>query len=408
MAFQTISKQFLIESQLIDNTAGETINIGQYIQDVIVRKRFLTDAFPLYVIDIQTTEEIRDRMRDHDVKISLRISSFDAKQNSEKDDADEDTLPEDELIFEGILRIYDKPYMTSATKKDEDNEEETNNKENSIPLIYYRVAGIPEELIEKNRHNINRIYNDAKLEEVLINLLTEEDSESKIFIQTSDNQDSFKNILIPPMSLVPAINHLQKHYRIYNGPLACFFDYKKIFIFNSSTTEILNGGNTINLNVLNINNVNNAETFSNILFDSENNNIKLNMKTPPAFQNSEKVDGDMIGSKAVYYSYDDHFNLITRDASNGESFEKTRYFWNPSGLYSEEQEFQKTSTTSKSIMFSLTAINPELITPLSVVSITSDYDYMNGEYQPNEISYSFSTMNKKSYNMIMVVGAIKK
>jgi len=81
--------------------------------------------FPLYVVNFLTTVSIRDRIRDDDVKLYLKIEYYNLNDyNNSIESRDDNEIVPIGKVFDGYIRIYDKPFTTTTTKLEDENSSE--------------------------------------------------------------------------------------------------------------------------------------------------------------------------------------------------------------------------------------------------------------------------------------------
>ena len=135
MAFEQQYKKFLVRADVVSNTL--TTNISDYITMVAVKKQFVDNSFPLFVISMMTTNEIRNIIRDNDdVKIHLSVYIYTYNENSGISEEDSNTAYPEELLYDTILRVYEKPYSITRYDIDEDSQEDNS----SAPFIPYTIS----------------------------------------------------------------------------------------------------------------------------------------------------------------------------------------------------------------------------------------------------------------------------
>lgn len=400
--FKKVNHGFLVEARVLDATNGEEYNLTGCIEDVMVRKRYLDDTFPLFVLDMRTTEEMRDRMRDDDVSIYLKITYYNVDDIQTANDTDSATVTEIGKIFDGIIRIYEKPFSTTASKVEEESSNDVTQKQ-SAPFVYYRMSGIPEELISKNEACVNNIFEDATLSDALVYGISSVDSSSNMYIQEPDNREVFNSILSPPVSIVESIGFLDENYRhFYKHEYNLFIDSSGWYMYDANAENPLTT-NTLECTILTTEATGDNETQTRPAVDDEG-NIQLSYRNVPAFSSSEKIVSHMLGSHTVYYYYDENFNLLTRVSDNTESFDKVRYLWEY--LPDKSSEVLK---KGKTITFTIQNMNPELINPLTKLRfISSIYPEVAGDYTITDAVYILSSADLKYFNSNISIFAIKK
>lgn len=401
MSYQKVNHGYLISGSLLDNTNNSSTDLTGQILDVMVKKSYIEDSFPLYVIDFKTTESIRNKMRDNDVSVSLRISYYNLDDVQTEEEIDTTEVTELGVIFEGIIRIYDKPYATTTSKVEEENEESETQKE-SAPFVYYRMSGIPEDLISKNEKNMNAIYKNCELVDVAVHMITSVDTTSNVYIEETVNKTKESAILVPPLSLVPAIEYIDRmYYHMYEHDANLFIDTNAIYLYDPISMNVPKT-NIIECNVLTPQATENTEDIQRPSLD-ENNNIKLSYRNLPSFNTSKKILEHNIGSHTIFYYYDENFNLANRTEDTN-TYEKIRYLWEK--LSVKNHELLK---KGDSLAISLANLNPTTVNPFTVCRIvSSEYPLAEGDYNIISNAYVFSSTDLKHFKSNMVLTMLKK
>jgi hypothetical protein len=315
-------EKFLIEATLLDRTNDTIIDISSFIRSVNIKKEFISNSFPLFVIDIMTTQQIRDIMRDNDISINLKIDKYSDSDSELSEDSNEIPIIEERIVDTNI-RIYDKPYMSSSNYKEED-DENSDGMSDVMRVFPYQLSGIPDELVAKNDKIVNEVYDNAKINDVLVHLISQvEDNE--IYIDNSDNSERFRSLLIPPLNIIPALRYLQNIYGVYNSSLGIFFDLNKTYVYKIFNKDRQNT-NTVEIITIPANDISDDNKLLTPMVD-ENNNIRIHLKNTPDFTSFTKINNDVIGKKTVFNSYDYNFDVIKRIIDNAEvEGNKTRYY----------------------------------------------------------------------------------
>lgn len=401
MSYQKVNHGYLITGNLLDNTTGASYDLSGQILDVMVKKSYIEDAFPLYVIDFKTTQQIRDIMRDNNVSVALRISYYNVDDIQTEEEIDTTEVTELGVLFDGVIRIYDKPYATTTSKVEEENDDAETQKE-TAPFVYYRMSGIPEDLISKNETNMNAIYKDCELIDVAVHMLTSVDTTSKMYIQESVNKNKQSQVLIPPVSLVPAIEFLDSmYYYIYDHDANLFIDSDAIYLYDP-ISEDTPKTNIIECNILTAEATENTQDIQRPSVN-EDGNIKLSYRNLPTYNRSKDIMDHTLGSHTVFYYYDENFNLVSETETN-ETYEKVRYLWKK--LSVNNHELLK---KNESLAIALPHINPTLVNPLTLCRIISaEYPIAEGDYNIVSNSYIFSSTDLKHFKSNMVLTLLKK
>jgi hypothetical protein len=397
-------EKFVVESNLLVIETGESYNVSSFISDINVRKDFTATSFPLVVVNMMTTEEYRNIMRDNDVSLRLKVSKYTNIDDENQQDVSEIVI--DEVVFDTVIRSYKKPFSTSNTKTEEENED-SNNIKDTTKLFPFQIVGIPEELIQKNRIIVNEIYENARMDDILVNILSKVEDRS-IFIDPSDNTDREESLIIPPLNLIPAIRYLQEVYGVYNAGLTVFFDFDGTYLAKTFAAE-RDYRNKFEIVSVDINDNTTGLKYTTTQFDDEG-NVRLNLQTPPPFVSNEKISMDSIGQTVVFNSYNFDFGNVRRIYENDETNnQKTRYFWNQyQNKIHEESFINENMRTSKAIVVTLKSTSPNYFNINTLYRVNSQSDYANGDYIPIEMSYSIFTRDYKSYDSIVSLKLTKK
>lgn len=360
MSYNLVNHGFLVEAYVVDEEGADVIDISGSILDIMVRKRFIDDCFPLVVIDMRTTEDIRNHIRDIDCKIKLRISYYDLDKEASIESTDTAIMAEKGIVFENLIRIYDKPYTTTAAKHEEENGETISQTE-SAPFIYYRVSGVPENCLQVNQGTFNIIYKDAEVSDALVNMISSVYN-GKTIIQETQNKTVYNNILITPNNLIPAITQLNNYYGLYNTLSNVFMDFDTLYCY-SPTSSAVPSSNLIEYNVINPDSTGNQTALQPNI--DEDNNVKLTSKVLPEFKDASDIVEHMFGNETVFFSYDEYFDTNIRERNNNDAYQKVRYVWNGDGAKRNEDAYYATMKDNKSISIAVNNLNPELFNPLT-------------------------------------------
>jgi hypothetical protein len=403
MAFVNRLEKFVVEASILNLENNQTYDISRYVSEINIRKNFLAQSFPLVVINMITTQEYRDIMRDNDVSVRLQVSKYtDINQEAEQDNA---SITVEEIVLDTVVRSYKKPYESTAARTEEDNEN-NNNQKDSIQLIPFQIVGIPEELVRKNRAIINEVYEDAKIDDILVNILSSVE-DGPIFMDPSDNIEKERSLMIPPSNVIPAIKYIQEVHGIYNTGMSLFFDFDGTYLTKifADTRQYTNTLEVISVPA----NDNNMDIKYTTPQHDENGNVRLYLNTPPPFVSLEKISMDSLGQTTVFNSYDYNFDVVRRIYDQETDNRKTRYFWNTyQNKIFEESYINQVKKTSSMIMVNLRSISPNYFKLNTLYRVSTNDDYVNGEYNIVEMSYSIFTRDYRSYDSIVNLKLTKK
>jgi hypothetical protein len=396
-------ERFLIEAFLIDITNDLTIDISKTINSIAVKKNYQTDSFPLFVINMKTTMDLRDRIRDNNVKFSIKVSKYSDIDTESQED--EGNLLIEDVIIDTTIRVYTKEYSASNARIEEDLEDTPDTQLNTIQGVFYQITGIPEALITKNDIVVNEVYQDAKIEDIIINILSKVDN--NIYMDQPDNTEKEESLLVPPLNVIPALRYIEEIYGIYRAPFSIFFDMNKTYLFNMYNIN-REFANKLEVNVIPSNDINNDIVFSSAQVD-ESNNVRLYMKINPQFSSSREINTDTIGQTTVFNSYDKNFDVVRRVYNNNINVpsNKTRYYWNYYQNKTFEESFIKSVTKNDVVNISLSNISPNYFNVNTLFTITSNDAYITGRYALAESSFILTTDNYTFYTSLVNLNLLK-
>lgn len=400
MAYQKVNKGFLVEAFLLDNRDSKSYNISDSIKNILVRKRFLTERYPLFVIEAVFEKEVYEAISENsEISVSLNISSFntDELNNSTGDVSNE--IAADGEVLDIILRIYQSDFLDYQNNRTGDEE----NSENDVEVAYYRLAGIPENLVQGNTNIINSVFTDCKLSDIAVHLLSQVGS-NDIYIEPFSNNVIYKNIIIPPLNIVPSMYFLHQNYNFYEKPMGLFFDSKRSYLYSPHTTK---DDGTFEYSYISKENTANISLMNSAEYDSELNRMRIFSTSSISYSDNKNLNRDTLGSETIFYTYDDSFDLKQKITNNASIYDKKRYFWNSTSENYQEKEFSTMNLTDMDISLSLSHVNPEFFTPITEILVNSDSE-SDGRYAISEVAYILTTSDRKHYNSSIKVSAIKK
>jgi hypothetical protein len=386
MPYATRIEKFLVEAYLLNGDSDSSVDISRYVTDINVRKDYAQSSFPLVVVNFMITEQLRDTMQGNDVSIRLKVSKYvDVNQDTTQADS---IVSVDEVVFDTVIRSYQKPFSSTMSRTEEDNESGDNQRD-TIQLTPYQIAGIPDDLISKNRLVVNEVYEDARIDDVLVNILSSVE-QRRIFVDPSDNVERERSLIIPPMNLVPAIKYLQEVYGVYDAGMSLFFDFDGTYL-----TKLL-AQSRVYSNTLEVITVPPNDNDADIRYSSnqidEAGNVRLNMKVPPPYVSNDKINLDYVGQTTVFNSYDFNFEPVRRIYNQETNNDKTRYFWNRyQNKIFEQSYINEAIRSSEAIMINLKNISPSYFRQNTLYKVSSDRQYATGEYNLIEMSFSIYT-----------------
>jgi len=308
------TEKFLITSSLLNKTTGGSKDISANIENIAIQNDYLENSFPLFVIGLKGTKELIDEIQFNSVKIYLKISSFIQDDTDMKED-DSDIAVND-VLFETTIRCYDKPVRKLNSSADVDKEETDNDLDNSAAFVKYQISGIPENLIEKNKTIINEVFEQASMNEILVNIFSSVDN-NELYIEDSNNKIREKSLLIPPLNLVQTVRYLQDFYGIYEDNLCLYFDINKTYIYSLNNEKKIYD-KTFSIELKETKKSADTLMYNRPLFNSDG-DMMMYLKNITTFSSQKEIIDDNLGNETIFYSYDDEFNLNIRKKTDSEN-----------------------------------------------------------------------------------------
>ena len=407
MAAVEQSLSFKIKTTLLNNDDGSSIDISKNVKNIMIKKDYINNVFPLFVVNMCLTEIERDMIRDNNTDISIRIYSGNSLMKSSEEDDDADSHLNTNIL-DTVLRVYDKKFTTDDSQSDENEDDiDDSSGTNNAPHLLYSVSGIPKDIVDSNTGHINVIYNNCKAATALLNIISNMSIKKDIYFDSADlSADMYNYILIPPQTPMSAISYLDLNYKLYNnGLLNVFYDTDQIYLYNA-----YNRNRIFNKSLL-YKEIKNASTNSSnrrVEFDEDNSRLICYSDATPKLLDSEKITNYNSGTSRTFYSYDDVFDIVIRSGiKKEEDFSVNRYFWNPGRKQLFENTFDITNNTNKLVPLILINVDPNFFTPDTLVMIESQYDKITGNYTIGSSTSIFSSNDGITFNSSVALGLIK-
>jgi hypothetical protein len=404
MSYKSGVRRFTVKAFVLGTDGSDSIDLSKNVKSVSVKKAFIENCLPLYVIDLRIEKAIRDRIRDSKSEISLSVSEYVLDDTTEMNETSPTSGYSDDIVVSTVLVPYDKPLATNAQSTDSDDDsdsDETSSKTANI-RVDYELNCIPKDLLEINSGVVNQIYEDATMNDVVANILSDAvPSDMSVRIQPSDMKDRIDSLIIPPMNVVPAIRFLQSTYAIYENDLAVFFDTGKAYVYDPVDSSRFLSKKTLELITKKTSDTSDDSIYSNLQTDSDTGDMRLYMKNDVAIGSVKDVFMDGVGQTTVISSYDERLNGIRRQYDNDSTNGKTRYVWNEMQDPIFEKSILRTSTAGATIAIS--GADPNSFGPETYVLMSASIDAISGYYAISEEDYTISTSDYSTYSISIVL-----
>jgi hypothetical protein len=397
-------QKFLVEATFLNQDDDtDTLDVSKFVKRINIKKDYVGSSFPLFVIQMMCTDDLRNKIRDSDFLLGLRVSSYSAVDS--ESEGDNEGVVIDSVVFETTIKPFIKEFTSSAIIKEDDQETTNDNLNNTVKLVPYEITGIPLELIEKNNSIINEVYQDAKLEDIIVNIVSSVES-NQIFVDKPDNLVKEESLIIPPMNVISSIRYLQQIYGVYNTNLGIFFDTGRTSVFKVRNIDRQHS-NRLEILVRRPEEITDDSVFLAPQID-ENNNIRLHIKINPPFYSTKEINMNYLGQTSVFSSYDYNMDIVKRIYNNSEANNsKVRYFWNDSQSKIFEESYINNIKNQEFSTIILQNINPNYFSIDTLYTIESADQYVRGTYMVAENSFLFDTIDYEHYTSMVSLKLIK-
>lgn len=185
---------------------------------------------------------------------------------------------------------------------------EANAKRNDTPDTMMTIEFFKTEHLELISKITNKCYTDATIGGVLTSLLTMNKVKNAV-VDTPDNSETYRNILIPPLNFNASVKYLDTKYKIFNSGMLLFHDYWSTWLLDYQFRECAipkrykyNNIEFINIEIVQENNPTTKEEGT--YFGSEQNTVNIRTTKRPEIKNSRSVISQTSGSEVVMVNLD--------------------------------------------------------------------------------------------------------
>lgn len=391
---------FKITVNAINRQTSEIINFSDTLISFSGKENYLENVFALYVLKFQISNEQLQFLSENDVNFSISVLRATNVLNQSNEDYDLNDITYDKEIFNDVLRPFNRPKIENIKDKEYESDDDATPDQQKI---IYTVNCISIAALSYNNPIINGIYTDTTLKNVLVNIVSSVFKET-LYFQDPDNTAIFPTIFIPPMNLVPALEFLESGYEIYKSDFNMFIKSDHFYIYCINQPE-RNYEHRFDINIVNMTQNTNDELYQYFQLD-ENDNGDIYYKNTPVVSDTHDIVANVVGNNMIAYSYDNNFNLVTRNYNIESDYNKVRYYWNNKKTKVAElgtlEQFTNTCTIS------LANIDDSLFEPSTRIQINgSTLDFANGIYSLVLKIFTYKSDNFKTYTNNVVLQLAK-
>ena len=391
---------FKITVNAINRQTSEIIDFSDTLISFSGKENYLENVFALYVLKFQISNEQLQFLSENDVNFSISVLRATNVLNQSNEDYDLNDITYDKEIFNDVLRPFNRPKIENIKDKEYESDDDATPDQQKI---IYTINCISIAALSYNNPIINGIYTDTTLKNVLVNIVSSVFKET-LYFQDPDNTAIFPTIFIPPMNLVPALEFLESGYEIYKSDFNMFIKSDHFYIYCINQPE-RNYEHRFDINIVNMKQNTNDELYQYFQLD-ENDNGDIYYKNTPVVSDTHDIVANVVGNNMIAYSYDNNFNLVTRNYNIESDYNKVRYYWNNKKTKVAElgtlEQFTNTCTIS------LANIDDSLFEPSTRIQINgSTLDFANGIYSLVLKIFTYKSDNFKTYTNNVVLQLAK-
>lgn len=391
---------FKITVNAINRQTSEIIDFSDTLISFSGKENYLGNVFVLYVLKFQISNEQLQFLSENDVNFSISILRATNVLNQSNEDYDLNDITYDKEIFNDVLRPFNRPKIENIKDKEYESDDDATPDQQKI---IYTINCISIAALSYNNPIINGIYTDTTLKNVLVNIVSSVFKET-LYFQDPDNTAIFPTIFIPPMNLVPALEFLESGYEIYKSDFNMFIKSDHFYIYCINQPE-RNYEHRFDINIVNMTQNTNDELYQYFQLD-ENDNGDIYYKNTPVVSDTHDIVANVVGNNMIAYSYDNNFNLVTRNYNTESDYNKVRYYWNNKKTKVAElgtlEQFTNTCTIS------LANIDDSLFEPSTRIQINgSTLDFANGIYSLVLKIFTYKSDNFRTYTNNVVLQLAK-
>lgn len=391
---------FKITVNAINRQTSEIINFSDTLISFSGKENYLENVFALYVLKFQISNEQLKFLSENDVNFSISILRATNVLNQSNEDYDLNDITYDKEIFNDVLRPFNRPKIENIKDKEYESDDDATPDQQKI---IYTINCISIAALSYNNPIINGIYTDTTLKNVLVNIVSSVFKET-LYFQDPDNTAIFPTVFIPPMNLVPALEFLESGYEIYKSDFNMFIKSDHFYVYCINQPE-RNYEHRFDINIVNMTQNTNDELYQYFQLD-ENDNGDIYYKNTPVVSDTHDIVANVVGNNMIAYSYDNNFNLVTRNYNIESDYNKVRYYWNNKKTKIAElgtlEQFTNTCTIS------LANIDDSLFEPSTRIQINgSTLDFANGIYSLVLKIFTYKSDNFKTYTNNVVLQLAK-
>jgi hypothetical protein len=375
---------------------GETTKVlPTQINSIIIEKDFDSDFFPGIRVNLSLDTELYHKVIANKTSVRFRMRLQKHIYNREN------KLTAKSDVFNDIFCIYldeDTPFL------DQSSHEEAK-KVTDVPKSPEHVGGGQQELFLFKEKDIvasqkvqNVVLQNINMSNTIAYILSGA-GVNNVLMSPMENTTTYPEVLIPPYTLLGAINHLEAHFGFYKNGTVVFFDTDRVYFLKRGSTCTAWVPQEYKKTVFHIKKTTNPDSLSPGSYDdAENKNIFINVVPNDISMSTPSVLTDVLhGNNVIVVTPStgkfDNINPNTVQVGSGSYSVMVDPYANPYAVSAETYQRNEASYVAQVTLgdYDIAAITPnkEFMFTFEDASINSTY---GGGYR---ISKSISTFTKQ-------------
>lgn len=357
--------------------SDKIIDLSQYLTTFIVSYDYNNNIMPMWAFSFKMPYSIKKTLQEGDFTVPFRVYSI-KSSNSTSDDpySSNDDIVYEDIIYEDEIIEYSKTY--SSVKQITD---ETGTDENAIKTLPYTISGLSKGIMEINSSILNGNYRNSNSLNALKASVQDLNNRINIITNGDNLVTEYKQIVIPPMNLIPAIKHLITYYPIYNTVTGIFFsDRNNLHLFTDTNkslrtrvdVEIVENSQEIEYK---------PEDF--VLQKVLDDYYMYKTLTTPVFETTKKVNDNLLGIDKIIYRYDEIFNISSGEVIDRNNiYDKKRIYWDSLGDQSSVEIMRDQYNRNKTSSLTFTNVDPKIFDQYTYINLEGgeSVEYLKGKY----------------------------
>lgn len=203
---------------------------ANFVTSISIEHDYDNDYFPIINLSVNLKPKVYFKILKNklDVKFRLRVQKFISNKDDNNFNFVTDIINDIFSVFidENTPFIDEKLYdTTKATEGTETNLQDVNQN--------YTFFIFKEKDLSQTKNLINNVISEASMTDVITYIISTSGF-NKVLMTKLENKNSYKQIIIPPMTLLGSLNYLEEQYGFYSTGALIFFDYDCAYIIDSS------------------------------------------------------------------------------------------------------------------------------------------------------------------------------